>query len=410
MSGAKPKIVDRWNEVHVGEAKEIIGDAIAKPPHPDPGQLFVPQALPALYQWDGERWRPVEPVVFLQPSLSLMPNTLLRIDRQAPRLAGGPVLPCWDFLGALSPAGQEVGTIEEAPAFVPPALQLPSLIQDMLVPTTLDVLVPPRVDPASLITGVQIRDNDVKQAAYLEQALSEELTRRLRGRQMVLDVWARTPGAALAAATFGIDVEVRTAAGVPGEYFSNSFPVGAEPTHVAWPFAVSEQAAVVIVRLLPVDKSVAVEQRGVVIIDRVALRLAEWNPEPPSTVFALHKVSVLTYESAPLYTRAAVVVTQRSARELRELWPVVAAADWPEEDKKMILAGQLRPGMIPEQVRLSWGEPEEQLERGTPPGSIRSWIYDGRQATFDGDILIGFRGPRDDETVTPLPLMCGTAR
>ena len=401
------------NRAHLEQAIDLLGgyQALADwPPRPDPGQLFVPQALPVLYQWNGERWRPVEPVVFLQPSLSLMPNTLLRIDRQAPRLAGGPVLPCWDFLGALSPAGQEVGTIEEASPFVPTAPtgvpQSRSLIQVILVPTTLDVLVPPRVDPAPLITGAQIRDNDAKQAAYLEQTLSEELTRRLRGRRMVLDVWARTPGAALAAATFGIDVEVRTAAGVPGEYFSSSFSVGAEPTHVAWPFAVSEQAAVVIVRLLPVDKSVAVEQRGMVIIDRVALRLAEWNPEPPSTVFPLHKVSVLTYEGTPLYTRAALAVTQRSARELRELWPAVAAADWPEEDKKMILAGQLRHGMIPEQVRLSWGEPEEQLELDTPPGSIRSWIYDDRQATFDGDILLGFLVPGDDEAVAPPPT-CG---
>ena len=162
-----------------------------------------------------------------------------------------------------------------------------------------------------------------------------------------------------------------------------------------------------IVRLLSVDKSVAVEQRGTVIIDRVALRLAEWNPQPPSAVFPLHKVSVLTYEGRPLYTRAAVAVSQRSARELRELWPAVAAADWSEEDKKLILAGQLRHGMIPEQVRLSWGEPEEQLELGTPPGSINTWMYDDRQATFDGDNLLGFLVPTDGGAVAP-PLMCGT--
>ena len=402
----------RVDRAHLEQAIELLGGrpALADwPSSPDPGQLFVPQALPVLYEWNGERWRPVEPVVFLQPSLSLMPNTLLRIDRQAAPLVGGPVLPCWDFVGALSPARQEVGTIAAARPFVPTAPtgvpQRRSLIQEMLAPTTLNVLVPPRVDPAPLITGVLISDNDGKQAAYLEQALSEDSTRRLRGRQMVLDVWARAPPSA-SPATFGVDVEVRTAADVPGEYFSTSFSVGTEPTYVAWPFTVSEQAVVVIVRLLPVDKSVAVEQRGMVIIDRVALRLAGWNPEPPSAVFPLHKVSVLTYEGRPLYTRAAVAVSQRSAQELRELWPAVAAADWPEEDKRMILAGQLRHGMVPEQVRLSWGEPEEQLELGIPPGSIRSWIYDDRQATFDGDVLLGFLVPSDDEAVAP-PSLCG---
>ncbi len=422
--GISGRAIDR---THLAQAIELLGglQGLADwPRRPDPGQLFVPPALPALHQWNGERWRPVEPVVFLQPSLSLIPNTLLQIDRSAPPLAGGPVLPCWDFIGALSPSGEEAGTIDEARPFVPArptdgarprrrastgVPQPLSLIESMLIPTTLDMLVPPRVDPPPLITGVQIRDNDGKQAAYLEQALSEELVMRLRGREMVLDAWARSSGGAGSVVTFGIDVEVRTAVDVPAESFSNSFSVGDEPVHVAWPFAVTEQAVAVIVRLLPVDKSVAVEQRGAVIIDRVALRLAEWNPEPPSTVFPLHKVSVLTYEGVPLYTRAAVAVSRRTARALRELWPAVAAADWPEEDKKMILAGQLRHGMNPEQVRLSWGAPVEQVELDTLPGSVSSWIYDDRQATFNGEILIGFRVPSNDETPAPPPL-CGAPR
>jgi hypothetical protein len=149
--------------------------------------------------------------------------------------------------------------------------------------------------------------------------------------------------------------------------------------------------------VLPLDLTLAVDQRGEVIFDRVALRLATWQPLPPAASVVLYRISASAFEGASLYTRAAVAVTTLTAEEVGFAWSEVARSAWSEEDKALVMAGDVRQGMTPEQVRAAWGEPPE----ASPPaagaaGEIR-WDYGDRWAVFaDGKLLL-FRPRRVTE-------------
>ena len=160
------------NEDHLYEAIDLLGgiEAIADwPVDPLPGELYLPELLPALFQFDGTEWRLVRPVRLFSTALNLIGNPRLREDHDAPPLAGGPAIGCWDLIGALTPSDAAAGTIAVAPAagsaaapLPPPGMMdfsdAPPIIKSMLPPAPLAALVPPRVDPPELPGGILITD------------------------------------------------------------------------------------------------------------------------------------------------------------------------------------------------------------------------------------------------------------
>ena len=159
-------------------------------------------------------------------------------------------------------------------------------------------------------------------------------------------------------------------------------------------------------RLLAADRSVAREQRGSVIFERVSLRLATWTAEPTASSVVLYRITANTFEGAVLHTRAPMVVTARSAEEVEQVWAEVAATEWSSEDKQLVLAGEIRHGMSEEQVRLAWGEPLEQT-RSEAGGNGSRWDYADRDAVFAAGSVIAFRPPRREIRDQPeFALMC----
>jgi hypothetical protein len=71
----------------------------------------------------------------------------------------------------------------------------------------------------------------------------------------------------------------------------------------------------------------------------------------------------------------------------------------------MVLAGELRFGMSPEQVRAAWGAPQEETSNTTEEGVERSWDYPDRYVVFFNDEVALFR-PRAERLVTAERLMC----
>jgi hypothetical protein len=386
-------------EADVREAIDLLGgiEALgAWPVEPLPGELYLPELLPVLFQFDGHEWRPVRPVRLFSAALNLLGNPALGEDVGALPRAGGPTISCWDLIGALTPRRRAAGSVAVAPPVgtggggggppPPPGMadfrDAPATIRDMLPPAPLGALVPSRVDPPEPPSGVQISDRHGRQAVYLEQVLGPGMTRHLRGRSMVLDIVARAPetGTSGGAATFGVDVE------------------GPNAWRFELAFTVPDLADALEFRLLPLDKSIAVEQSGEVIIERVALRLAHWDPEPAPASYVLNRVHASTFESRPLYTRTPVALTTRSVEDVAVVWPQLwAAVDWSSDDRKLILAGEVRHGMSPAQVRLSWGEPDEAIAGDPDAGIERNWRYADRYAVFADDKLIAFpRGPSQE--------------
>jgi hypothetical protein len=452
-------------EAHVREAVELLGgrETLADwPSDPLPGELFVPSRLPVVFVFDGSEWRLLRPARLLGEALNLLDNPLFLRDLTAPQLAGGPAIACWELIGALTPRGEPAGSIQVAPARTPPRGALlaslpevgdpnpanaPPLIQGLLPPAPALARVPPRVDPSPVPAGVQIHDDDGRQAVYLEQTLDSALTRRLRGRAVVLDVVARTPAAAQSAATFGVNIQINggpatvaaarsaaaraistgdpaggatvpsaaaagsadTVAAAAGRLqLSTSFTVDANPLRFPYPFTVPEDAESITVRLLPLDRSIAVDQQGAVIFERVALRLAHWPGRPPAASLLLNRVTATTWEGERLHTRSPIALTTRPAEEIETVWPQVAASDWSIEDKQLVLAGELRHGMSPEQVRLAWGEPEEDTQPGQY-GIDRRWRYPDRYVAFAAGTVIAF-APVPEEAAKPPSLRCRVER
>ena len=183
-----------------------------------------------------------------------------------------------------------------------------------------------------------------------------------------------------------------------------SYTVGPAAMSVALPFAIAETAETIKVRLLPVDKSLAVVQSGAVIVDQVSMRLAHWDPSPPPAPFVLKRITATSFENRSLHTRTPVALTTKNADEIAEIWPQVqAATDWSLDDKELILAGDVQPGMSPEQVRLSWGEPAEEIPSDPGTGVERTWNYADRKAFFaDGRLLAASRDEPVDRTAARL--------
>tara|TARA_B100000586_G_scaffold138669_1_gene100463 strand:- start:512 stop:1339 length:828 start_codon:yes stop_codon:yes gene_type:complete len=245
------------------------------------------------------------------------------------------------------------------------------------------------VDAYTPPNGIVLQDVHSQQAVYLEQTLRPASTRVLRGKSLVLDLVTRNAPGASAAATFGIDIEIRFLDGQLPEHFSVSFPSSDNAGHVAFPFEVPMDADTITVRLLVADRSVAREQRGSVIFERASLRLASWVSEPPASSVVLYSITANTFEGAPLYTRSPMVVTTREAEQIEQVWADIVETEWPKEDKQRILAGEIRHGMSEQQVRLSWGEPLKQT-KFSGDGNDSRWDYADRYAVFAGGNIIAF--------------------
>ncbi|MDP6686660.1 MAG: hypothetical protein QF680_01635 [Acidobacteriota bacterium] len=405
------------------EAIELLGgrEAIAMwPDDPLPGELFVPPMIPALFQFDGVEWRLARPVRLLGDAISLLGNPTFETDPKQTTLAGGPALHCWSLIGSLDPAGRLAGSVRVAPRVAdpsPPAVLLEvgrgaaPVTTRVTLPTTATLfpykmLIPPRVDSYRPSKGIVLQDVHSQQAAYVEQTLSRASTRALRGKSLVLDLITRNAPGASAAATFGIDIEIRFSDDTPPEHFSASFPSSDNAGHVAFPFDVAMAADTITVRLLVADRSVAREQRGSVIFDRASLRLASWPSEPPASSVVLYRITANTFEGAPLYTRAPMVVTPREVEQIEQVWADIVETEWSKEDKQRILAGEIRHGMTEQQVRLSWGEPSKQAQLSVE-GNDKRWDYPDRYAVFaDGNIIAFSRASPQSRDQTAAPLMC----
>lgn len=408
------------NEGEVREAIELLGglEAIGRwPADPEPGELFVPDLLPALFTYDGASWDLARPVRLLGEAVSLIGNGRFMVDPEEPPLAGGPALYCWELMNALDPRGELAGSVAVAPELTaarrgdPPPRdmgpfevdQAPERLRAMLPPAPDSTRVPLRVDPPATAAGVLLADNDGRQAVFLEQRLGAALTAGLRGRTLTLDVVARDDPRA-GAATFGIDVEVRFADGRRAEHFPTSFTSRAMPRRYEWSFELPTDADDIVIRMLPLDRDLAVEQQGSVIFDRVSLRLAGWDPEPPPGAIVLYRVASYSYEGASLYTRAPIALTAREGDNLRRAWEKVATGDWSLDDRKLVLAGELRRGMSREQVSAAWDEPAEEIAQ--PDGAVElRWAADNRYALLEEGRVIAWQPPTRVE-LSSVPLMC----
>ena len=405
------------------EAIDLLGgrEAIAMwPKDPLPGELFVPAMIPALFQFDGVEWRLTRPVRLLGDAISLLGNPTFEIDPEQTTLAGGPALHCWSLIGSLDPAGRLAGSVRVAPRSVdssPPVVLLEAgrgaaPVTTRVIPPTIatlfpyKMLIPPRVDSYTPSNGVVLQDVHSQQATYVEQTLRRASTRVLRGKSLALDLVTRNAPGASAAASFGIDIEIRFSDDKLPEHFSGSFPSSDNAGHVAFPFDVPMDADTITVRLLVADRSVAREQRGSVIFDRASLRLASWESEPPASSVVLHRITANAFEGAPLYTRARLVVTPRGVEQIEQVWADIVETEWSKEDKQRILAGEIRHGMGEQQVRLSWGEPSKQTQFGAE-GNDKRWDYADRYAVFaDGNIIAFSRASPQSRDQTAAPLMC----
>ena len=393
------------------------------PADPLPGELFVPELLQLLFQWDGAEWHLVRPVKLFGGSLNLLGNPTLQPDATALPVAGGPLVPCWSLVGSLDPRGRPTGRIQPVTQPPPPpqawrndpvAMAQRPAIDLMQPPATIEATVPPRLFAPQPVAGLQLHDEAARQAVYLEQTLGPEITGKLRSTEVVLDVWARTPPGATGPGTFGVDIESKDAAGGEagagaegeGGRFANSFTVGVGTSRAEFAFTVPEDAEILTVRLLPLDRSVAVEQQGTVIFERVALRRPYWNPEPAASVFVLNRVSATSYEAVPRYTRAPLALTEREDSEIEQIWPAVAASDWSDDDKRLVLAGDVRHGMSPAQVRASWGDPKQEIGPDGLRGIDTQWNYPDRLAFFVGDKLVAFRLGDNPQQPTNVPIRC----
>lgn len=412
------------SESELREAIDLLGgrEAIAVwPSNPTPGELFIPEMLPALYQYDGQGWELARPVRFLGDGVNVLGNSRFAVDRDAPPLAGGPALHCWSLRNALDERGEPAGAVSVAPP--PPAARrgqaapvdmgmfdpaaAPPILQGLLPPAPEATRVPPRIDPPAGLSGVLLADNDGQQAVYLEQRLGRTLTQRLRGRSVVVDVTARDDPRA-GAATFGINVDVLFADGRPPQPFAGPYTSREAALRYELAFEVPADADDLIVRLLPLDRTLAVEQQGSVIFERAGLRLASWQPQPQPATIVLNRVVVSSFEGARLYTRAPVAPTFRNEDEVERIWPTLARSAWSVEDRQHLLAGTLRTGMDREQVAVAWGRPSAENALSGGEGVEWLWDRDDRYVVFINGFVAVFRQPAEEEAAVGQP-MCPAA-
>lgn len=356
------------------------------PEEPAFGRLHVSPLLPVVWRFDGDEWRLLQDGLSMTPAFGLLGNGTLAIDPRQPRLLTGSVLPCWSLVGGRDPGGTAVGRLETAPA-APirvarperrPELELLGLydLEPQVRPLVSDRLRAPRLlVPAPTGSGIQVQDNSARQAVYLEQALPPELTAHLRGRTIRFRVDARVPQEGDVASTGTVSVELIAGS----ESISTSVPVGALPTPITLSLAVPADAQQVRVRLIPLDRSIAVPERGTAIFERATLVPADWPDHLEPAPLLVRRIRIVTYEPARRYVRSAVAVSERAPAELERTWGALLDGEWDDEARRRMLAGELRAGMPQEEVRLAWGEPESR----TAIGSAERWDWPLRSAAFD---------------------------
>lgn len=377
------------------ELKELIGGDAALgpwPAEPAAGQLYIPTRVPIVYVYDGG-WRTTSPVRALWPALGLLRNPTLTIDPQGPLEMTGGTLPCWRLAEAIDAAGKAVGRVVPAPA-QPATIPAAAAAQgkDALGvidftarawPTaTEDLAAPRRVLLDGPVAGVLLEDNSSRRAVYLEQALPEELVRKLWGREVRLDVLARATSGAEPVTTVPVGIELRT-----GELSETvSAQVGLRATPLSLTVTVPEGAADLVVRLIPQDRSIAVQERGRVVFERAVLAPADWPAQLTPDSLPLRRVLVVGYTLARGYTREPIAVTRRPAEEIAGAWRGLQEAERPLELQRRILAGELQIGMTRTDVRLAWGEPDGSADAG----GLERWSWSDRSAAFAGDLLAGW--------------------
>ena len=365
---------------------------VAWPDDPVPGQLYIPLALRLLFRWSGSEWEPLDPPRTLDPSFSLLSNSLLAVSTSPRRPPRGSGVPCWSLVGAFNPLGEEVGTLSIAPPPPLPILNSTWRVHRLLgkrdmssVFTPLapkDVEVPQKLEVPSATGGIQIADSSRRQAVYIEQQLPAVMTRKLRGRAMRLTVYGRSASAD-STATVGLSVRSGT------DFFSASGVVNSEPTPITLLFVVPDDAVEIRVRLLPKEVTLAVQEAGAVIIDRAALTLDSWPVELDTQPVLLPRVRAVYYRPSMRFTRAPLVITDRHADELRRAWPQLAAGQTEELVMTSVFEGKLRSGMNSRLVELAWGNPTERSSSGTG-ARLDVWRWSNRTATFRDGVLVAW--------------------
>jgi len=393
------------------------------PEEPLPGQLFVPAFLPLILRFDGARWVPTEPALLQGPAPGLLGNPDLAPETGSPAGPLGPPIPCWRLIGGRGPEGNVVGTVAVQPATpaspgVPGAagigpgsgpggaggpagpsggpsggLDLP--LQRLWPTAPRSAAVPARLPGPEPVPGIRLRDDTYEQAVQLAQDLHPDLVRRLRGRELVLEVVARAPPRSTGPAALGIAVLAGD------ERFQAGQTVGTRSTTASLTFTVPPDAESLSVRLLPLDVSVAIEQQGEVLLETARLRPAGWPSSYRAEVLLLHEVVATVWPDATRYVRAELAVTDRPREEARELWAEIRDRDWDLETVRAVLAGRAVQGMSPGQVLAAWGEPERRVRGADAAGLDERWDYADRSAAFvDGVLLAATVEPERDAAPT----------
>ena len=375
----------------VDEAVSMLGGLDSLGPWPQEasfGALHVTSILPLVFRRGEQGWESLGRLRSALPVLSLLSNSQLQLDPNLPAEATGYPLPCWHLAGGLDPRGLVAGQIGLAPS--PPTRLAAAVRRDedrflgsfdlttrVWPAATAEAAVPRRVVPSALATGVMLQDTNRRQAVYLEQRLPPALSRRLRGRELRLDVVARAaPGldGTTSTATIGFEIE----AGELREVGSET--VGSLPGTGHLVVTIPEHADNITVRLLPADRSLAVGEAGRAILEHVTLAPTDW-PKPllPAPVM-LRRVRVDLYAPTIRYTRAALAISAKPPAELSRVWQALDSQQLDEKLRRMILAAELDFEMNVRHVLAAWGEPTTRHDAG-----VRRWDWDNRSVTFDQD-------------------------
>lgn len=371
------------------EAVRLLGGRDVLGPWPQEagfGALHVGSVLPLVFRRGEHDWESVGRLRSKSPVLGLLGNGQLQLDPNLPAEATGFGLPCWRLVGALDPRGLAAGRVDVPP---PPPARLAAGVRrpedrflgsfdltTRLWPTaTGEAALPRRVVPSVLPTGVFLQDLNRRQAVYLEQRLPAAVSRRLRGRELRLQVVARAApelDGSTSTVTVGFEIEA-------GELrASGAGAVGALPGTASLVATIPENAEEIIVRLLSTDRSIAVGEAGRAIFESATLAPTDWPEALVPAPVLLRRVRVDLYEPTRRYTRAALAFSDKPPAELSAVWQTLAGAPLDEKLRRMILAAELDFEMDDRHVLVAWGEPSRRYDNG-----IRRWDWADRSATFD---------------------------
>ncbi len=373
----------------VDEAVSLLGGREALGPWPQEasfGTLHVTSILPFVFRRGEHEWESLGRLRSKLPVLGLLGNSQLQLDPNLPAEITGFVLPCWRLAGALDPHGLAAGALNappSAPACLAPGVRREEdrflgsfdLTPRLWPAATDDSALPRRVVPSALPTGVLLQDNNRRQAVYLEQKLPVAMSRRLRGRELRLDVVARA-GPTLDGTTSTVTVGFEIEAGDLRE--AGSGTVGALPGTASLVVTIPDDAEEITVRLLPADRSIAVGEVGSAIFERVTLAPTDWPKVLAPAPVLLRRVRVDLYAPTTRYTRTSLAISTKPPSELSRVWRTFAGQRLEEELRRMILAAELDFEMEYRHVLAAWGEPTARHDN-----VVRRWDWDNRSATFD---------------------------